>query len=276
MRVQISLDKHRYAVILDHPIEIAIPQLFDGSQPNAFGLQDATQQPAQAGRWRGDVLSGSPVNCRTVTTTPHANGTHTECVGHIVRDPVVAPVTLHQTLHAAVVLSVPLERLGDCGESYRGKQQPQDAVVTARGLRDSLAARGWLPPCSAVVVRTTPNPPAKARSRFTQDAPYLTSEAVSWLRRQGFLHLLIDLPSIDRLEDGGSVPNHRRWWDVPSGDRLEGAPSPRTITEWIFVPDDCIDGLYLLELGVAPWWSDAVPARPRLYPLRLLTAHEEL
>jgi hypothetical protein len=34
-----------------------------------------------------------------------------------------------------------------------------------------------------------------------------------------------------------------------------------------FVPDEAADGLYLLDLQLAPFAADATPSRPRLYPV---------
>jgi hypothetical protein len=41
----------------------------------------------------------------------------------------------------------------------------------------------------------------------------------------------------------------------------------KTITEMIYVRDEVADGLYLLNLQIAPFVSDAAPSRPLLYPL---------
>jgi hypothetical protein len=43
-----------------------------------------------------------------------------------------------------------------------------------------------------------------------------------------------------------------------------------TITELAFVPDDVKDGLYLLNLQVAPFDNDAAPSRPLLFRLEAI------
>jgi arylformamidase len=40
-----------------------------------------------------------------------------------------------------------------------------------------------------------------------------------------------------------------------------------TITELIFIPDEVPNGLYLLNLQVAPMENDAAPSRPVLFHL---------
>jgi hypothetical protein len=55
----------------------------------------------------------------------------------------------------------------------------------------------------------------------------------------------------------------------PGANRVADAKRPRaTITELIYVPAEVNDGLYLLNLQVAPFVADAAPSRPVLYPLR--------
>lgn len=76
------------------------------------------------------------------------------------------------------------------------------------------------------------------------------------------MHLLIDLPSVDKEHDGGKLTAHKTFWNYPKAPRKEA-----TITEMIFVPNAVKDGLYLLNLQVAPFENDASPSRPVIYPL---------
>ena len=83
----------------------------------------------------------------------------------------------------------------------------------------------------------------------------------------GIKHLLVDLPSIDRLVDGGKLANHRIFWNVPEGE-FEVGPETRvesTITELAYIPEAVSDGEYLLNLQIAPFESDAAPSRPVLF-----------
>ena len=82
------------------------------------------------------------------------------------------------------------------------------------------------------------------------------------LVESGVKHLLVDLPSVDREVDGGRLEAHHAFWTVPDNPR-HGC----TITELIHVPDSAPDGLYLLNLQVAPMDNDAAISRPVLHPL---------
>jgi hypothetical protein len=51
---------------------------------------------------------------------------------------------------------------------------------------------------------------------------------------------------------------------LPAGGRraAEASRANALVTELAYVPDRLLDGLYLLELQVAPFVSDAAPSRP--------------
>lgn len=87
----------------------------------------------------------------------------------------------------------------------------------------------------------------------------------------GVKHLLVDLPSIDRLFDEGKLSNHRIFWNVKQGS-FETHAATRinsTITELIYVPNDVADGNYLLNLQIAPFATDASPSRPILFKIKI-------
>jgi hypothetical protein len=79
---------------------------------------------------------------------------------------------------------------------------------------------------------------------------------------RGYTHLLTDLPSVDREEDGGALTSHKIFWQVETSPRVQ-----RTITEMIYVANDIEDGIYLLNIQIAPLILDASPSRPVLFKL---------
>jgi arylformamidase len=81
--------------------------------------------------------------------------------------------------------------------------------------------------------------------------------------------LVVDLPSIDRAQDGGKLAAHRIFWGMPAGSTSAAtATRPNaTITEMAYIDDSVADGPYLLNLQVAPFVIDAAPSRPILLPL---------
>ena len=232
-------------------VDLAIPLDPHGPQPNAYGVPDATARPYSGEGFTLDTRADGSCNCEVIEFTPHCNGTHTESVGHITteRFPLTA-VELPPFLWCSVVSLSPVGR-----------------EITAEAMDRATAA---LAPDSleALVVRTLPSD-ADKRTRRWEDAatPYFTPDAMRVVRARGVQHLLVDLPSLDPLYDGGKLAAHRVFWDVPPGSKElpAGDARNRTVTEMIFVPDDVPDGRYLLTIWVPRLVSDAVPSRPILF-----------
>ena len=89
---------------------------------------------------------------------------------------------------------------------------------------------------------------------------------MGWVRAMGVSHLLTDVPSVDREEDGGEVWAHRIFWDLKErNDVPTGEAKSRTITELCNIPSELSSGVYLLNLQIPPLQTDAVPSWPLLY-----------
>jgi len=115
----------------------------------------------------------------------------------------------------------------------------------------------------ALVIRTMPNTTDKKSRHYSNtNRPYLTEEAAVYIREKGILHLLIDLPSVDKEKDDGQLLAHKAFWDVNGNIRTEA-----TITEFIYVPNKVLDGSYILNLQIAPFENDATPSKPVLYKI---------
>lgn len=232
--------------------DISIPLRFDGPQPNAFGVDGATASTL------GDTRQGSSVNFEQYTFTPHCNGTHTECVGHITNERISVRECLTDVIVSAVLVSVEPEI-----------EVSGDRLITIGGLKTA----GVQPPAASggsdsLIVRTLPNDTEKLTRAYGDSClpPYFTTGAMSYIVECGFRHLLVDLPSIDRMFDEGKLINHRIFWNVEPGS-VETNPETRinsTITELIYVPIEIRDGKYLLNLQIAPFEADAAPSRPIL------------
>ena len=85
---------------------------------------------------------------------------------------------------------------------------------------------------------------------------------VELLNEVGVKHLLVDVPSVDREQDGGKLIFHHAYWGVPDNQRFD-----RTITELIYIDDMAEDGPYLLTIETAQFGNDATPSRPIIYPI---------
>jgi len=262
MTSTIQIGGSEYAI--DKFIDISIPLRFNGRQPNAYGVARASSSPCEAGELIGDTRQGGSCNFEQYTFIPHCNGTHTEGVGHIARERISVVDCLVDVLMTARLVSVEAEDVDG------------DRVVSSRLLANALtpgtALAGGTPALqSALIVRTLPNDEGKLSAVYDGEnvPPYFSADAIETIVAAGYKHLLVDLPSIDRLFDDGKLVNHRIFWNVEQGS-FETGPETRvnsTITELIYVPGNIADGEYLLNLQIAPFAADAAPSRPVIWPI---------
>ncbi len=268
MELTATIGQQRYAVKLAQPHDLSIAIRFDGAQLSVFGSPPATAQAMEAGAFVGDVARGGSCNCAIYHLCPHTNGTHTECVGHITAAPIHITDILDGSLFAATLVTITPTALKDSGERYDALSAPDDLVITRAALAQAL--QGIAPEfLAALVIRTLPNDDSKRTCAY-EHAPYCTHAAIAFLLQHNVQHLLIDTPSLDRLEDGGKLLNHRLFWNVSPGEIATTHPSRRTVTELIYVNPAVADGNYMLNLGIAPMAADAAPSRPLLYEITRL------
>ncbi len=256
----------------DHssPVDLAIALQFPGPQPRFFADRPALAEPMRAGSWSGAVASGASCNCGVYTLAPHCHGTHTECVGHLTADDTQVASLTPVAPALALLVTVRPERLDAVAEAAAGRHDDADLVLTRASLAD--AAGGWTDdPWTALVVRTLPNDPAKRGRAYAGacPAPYFTPAAMRWIVERDVESLVVDLPSLDRADDGGVLAAHRVFWGLPPGARnaAEARRGRALVTELAYIPDSARDGLHLLELHVPAFGADAAPSRPVLYPV---------
>lgn len=233
-----------YKTDLGNPIDISIPM--SSHSARAWYVDPMKIEPVRAGDFVGEVKSGGSVNFRNIFFNPHGHGTHTECVGHIT--PEVYSVNEHVKHYffiAELVTVLPEQKTNG------------DFVITAQQLETLLNGKNP----DALVIRTISNAEVKLVQNWSHtNPPYLEEAAAKWIAAKKIDHLLIDLPSVDREADDGKLLAHRAFWEYPENTQFR-----RTITEFIYVPNDVFDGTYLLNLQFAPFENDASPSRPVLF-----------
>jgi kynurenine formamidase len=249
MIAEITHHGRTFRVDLGKPIDLSLPLHDGGPQTRAWWVDPVRMEPVRSGDRTYAVNAGAPVNFRTITFNPHGHGTHTESVGHIA--PEVYPVgdQFKRYFFTAQVVSLR-------PEDRRAPDNRTDLVITLEQLRNVVNER----PPEALVIRTLPAIPKEARDWSGTNPAYLQSTACAWLRSIGVKHLLLDLPSVDREEDGGVLAAHHAFWDYPNTVDRE-----RTISELLHIPTEVRDGDHLLELQLPHFLNDAAPSRPLLY-----------
>ena len=269
MNARFELGGREVRVDLSRPYDLSVELDFQGPQVRHFGAPRASSQPFSVPGFPGSVTRGASCNCDSITLIPHCNGTHTECAGHLTREPLHAQRIVPRGLLPTQLVSVKPVPSDQTGESSDPSPQPGDRVVTRGALQAGWPAEPAYA-FRALVIRTLPNEPAKRARDYTGTIPpYLTREAARHLVERGIEHLVVDLPSIDRAHDEGRLTAHRVFFGLPSGESALGRAtrSQCTITELAYVPDEAADGAYLLQLQVPAINGDAAPSRPLLYRL---------
>lgn len=245
---------NNFEVDLSKPIDISISLSNTDENPIAWYIEKPVIEPVVFGEWIGKVSEGSSsTNFNNIYFNPHGHGTHTECLGHITKEFYSINQSLKQFFFLAELISVQPEL------------QNEDLVITKNQIENAL--NGTAP--EAIVIRTLPNNSDKLSKKYSNtNPPYLSEDAAIFIRESGILHLLIDLPSVDKEHDQGKLLAHKAFWNVQDVTNLNAdARINSTITEMIFVNDAVKDGNYLLNLQIAPFENDASPSKPILYKI---------
>lgn len=273
---RLLLDMSGFTLLADpaKPIDISIPLIFNGEQPSFFGAPGAQSEPLAAGEWVGDTRHGGSCNVQTYSLTPHCNGTHTECIGHIVHDDFAIGDMPALGLLPATLLTINPMTHARTRETTLPNPGPTDRMITAHALREALKEFPDENLRTALVIRTIPNSEDKAVQEYHADdpPPFFSMEAASLLVEMGVEHILVDTPSLDRMNDNGRLSTHHIFFGLPPGERSAKAAdrSHCTVTEMIYVPDVVPDGYYLLNLQIPPFMTDAAPSRPIIYQVQNL------
>ena len=246
MIANITHKEKTFKVDLTQPIDISLPLKNGNDNPNAWYVPDVKMEAVVMGDWVCEVKKGGSVNFFNIFFNPHGHGTHTECVGHISKEK---------------------ESINECVKTYffttqlisiEPTQQDGDLIITRAQIEQVIE-----PQTESIIIRTLPNGKDKKNKAYSNtNPPYLKKEAADLLRELDIKHLLIDLPSVDKEQDGGALAAHQAFWNYPNNTRMDCS-----ITELIYVPSSITDGHYLMNLSFAPFHNDASPSRPTLYAL---------
>lgn len=247
-KARLQFHNEIYSVDLTNPLDLSLGIRREGNV-NAFYLPNPEFSTVEAGEFIGDVTHGGSCNVENIVISPHGNGTHTECIGHISHEKYTLSSCLTQYHFLANLITLPLAGNSN-NESYI------DDAELSKALEDIK------PEVEALIIRTTPNNAEKIGKKYSGTEPaYLTKKGADLIAENGFNHLLVDLPSLDH-ENNGDLPAHHAFFGYPDDPQIQ-----KTVTELIYAPDKITNGLYLLNLQTLNLESDASPSRPVLYPV---------
>jgi kynurenine formamidase len=238
---------HNQQFDIAKPLDISIPFHSGFGQVNAFHAPPVRITPVKEGDFVGSTKLGGVVNFMNFQCNPHGNGTHTECVGHISKETYNVNECIEDSFYISELISI-----------FPNMTEKGDKVIDRFHLEEFASSDKNI---DALIIRTLSNDLEKQSRNYSGSNPvYLTPEAMEWIVENNYKHLLVDIPSVDREEDGGALSCHKIFWNYPDEPQTK-----KSITELIFVPNEVKDGIYLLKLNFMNITMDAAPSKPTLY-----------
>lgn len=241
----------------DEPIKLSSTLRFGDNPVNLYGVAPASAEPLRYGNSIARVNSGGACNASQVSFVPHCHGTHTECIGHILSmEKDVAELTFDPFI-AATLIRVPSTRYGDSAENYNASSLESDQLITCEAI-DTALQRVPSPYLDALVIAS--------ESASSGLPPYFSHEAMARIVSLGIRHLLVDVPSIDRIYDGGKMDNHHMFWGISDPSEEGARRAYCSVTEMVNVPPETQEESYFLAIHLPDLTGDALPSKPVLFP----------
>lgn len=267
MKIKFEINSKEFKCDLSNPLEISIPMIFNGEQPNTYNVDKATSIAYETGDFIGDTRRGGGCNFEEYKIVPHCNGTHTECVGHISFERISINETLKDVFIPSTMISVTPEKAFDSNENYIPQKNKEDFLITKRILYEKLAEinKDFL---IGIIIRTLPNDDSKkSRDYIKNHPPFFSIEAMEYIVSLDIKHLLIDIPSVDRTFDEGKLTAHHIFWNVNKESHEVNIQnhSLKTITEMIYASNEISDGNYIVNIQIPDFVADAAPSRIFIY-----------
>ena len=239
----------KYIINTHDAFDLSIPNNFTGNDPTFYDSQQSTNIPFSSSQFIGDIKQGGSCNVPVISLNIHCNGTHTECEGHINDSGLSVIDVCPWGFIPAYIISVDTERGNNTNEFYHVSIE-KDFVITKKSLEGKIDNSPI-----ALIIRTNPNEASKKLRNYDKNtAPFFTHQAIDYITSKGIKHLLVDLPSIDRADDGGHLENHKRFFKYG-----------KTISELLFIDNALKDGFGFLNIQIPNWSLDAAPSRPIFY-----------
>ena len=257
--MKLLLIQNQY-ILTEKGLDISIPLSNDPKSVVAWYCEPMTIEPVVTENFIGEVKQGGSVNFRNIKLNLHGNGTHTECVGHISKEDFTINQCLKEFHFNALLISVRPKKIQN--HEFKSEDFIIDRELILDAIKNISLDQNFKP--LALVIRTLENSDEKKYLNYSNTNPtYFTKDSIEYLNEIGIEHLLVDLPSIDREEDGGSLIAHHTFWNYPQNPLLH-----KTITELVFVPNEIADGIYFLNIQITSLESDASPSKIVLYEIQ--------
>ena len=262
MIVKVEHNGKEYIINTSKFKDLSIPYDFNGPQPNFFNVEPGKVKPFKSGPTSYSISDGAGCNVTEISMNIHCTGTHTECVGHLLEKESSISECIKELFLPTVLITVTPIFFSQCPDDYHVSINNDEKVISKNLVEECYDKYESNQPLS-MIIRTLPNPMEKQFYSFSEKRPpFFTNDALKFLSNK-IEHLVVDIPSIDRMEDNGLLGNHRIFWS--DNGNLKGAinsNSKKTITELAYIPNDVEDGFYFMNIQLPHFKIDAAPSRP--------------
>ena len=256
----IKIDNYNYQIDLNSPNDISIP--IDGiKSPSFYDDTPIKVSYYKSGNKVWNIGTGASCNIPIISLNIHCGTTHTECRSHITKEDVSITDCIKHLFTQSYLISV--EPMSDIKkDTYHHRIKKNDLIITKDMLYKKINSidKQFL---KSLIIRTLPNSSIRLAENYNNhNNAYFSNEAIHYLKSIGIKNLIVDLPSIDKFDDGGELGNHRIFWGIEKNN-----PNNNTITELAYIESNIEDGEYLLSLNMLNLKLDASPSRPIIYKI---------
>ena len=263
--MQIEHNQTLYKIAPNKVVDLSIPYNFNGQQPNFYNVNKGSSIPLKTGNVIWDVSKGAGCNVPEISMNIHCSGTHTESVGHLLENSGDVGSLLMNPFMPAVLITLDTVNFNSCKDTYHCHVGNKEQVISFNKSFMKYKRFFDVKP-DVLIIRTRPNPKSKKFTNFSDNRPpFFTNEAMSMICDIKIKHLIVDIPSVDRMSDDGILGNHRIFWgDGYNPNSKLNPESTKTITELAYIPNTVKDGFYFVNIQIPHFVCDAAPSRPLL------------
>ena len=261
MKINIEYNEETYEINSSEGIDISIPVKFnEDKNPKFYDISSPKKRYYKSNNIEYNLKKGAGCNVPLINMNVHCSGTHTETANHILENgPYISEIQYINYIPTQLISINPIPCFN---ETYHANIDEDDKVITKKQLQQKVDLVNHFK-LQSLIIRTLPNGNSKITKNYNkQNHAFLSNDAITYIKEIGIKHLLIDTPSIDKYDDDGKLWNHKIFFSTE-----EKIPNNNTITELIFIPNNCKDGNYFLNLGIPKFDLDAAPSRPIIFPI---------
>ena len=261
MKIKIEHNNNLYEITPNEGVSISIPMNFnDDDNPKFYDENNPKKEFYTNNGIEYKVNDNTGCNVPLVQFNVHCSGTHTETAAHVFND--THSIGSLSNLNFIPTILISIHPQSNVDDEYHATINSDDKIISKKILEDSLSTETQFLDC--VIIRTLPNTEDKKNRNYNDVShPFLSNDAIKFLKDKGVKHIIIDTPSIDRSDDGGQLKNHKIFFSDHNK-----TINKNTVTELAYIPNRCIDGRYFVSIGFPSFHLDAAPSNPVIYKVK--------